>query len=313
MSHKPRGAKQRGGGTELTPSKAAILVDKNARTMVKLSQLLAIYNKPGASDLDVNGRVAARIELYKRRIARRLQKLANFVDTPEIERPRERAPLLRLPIKKESSGKRPRPYRYRPRNHRPIPNTLSSSSEAQSQMRQSGQIGMTAESERQYTFGWKRYVDFCEQFNLDPLCQSKDNPSTPSQQVLQFARYLMEHPEKAVRPAAASSYVSAVGKKLMDAKVIDSMRDIRTQEMKEYFIVSNEMQKRQSIGGTERRDQGHFPNDSNPGIFNNIGMIRNPISNTSAVDVSFRQSFSNSTTQPEIQSLSNTTANPTGS
>jgi hypothetical protein len=67
--------------THLTAEKAAILVDKNSRTIVKLSQLLEIYNKPGASDLDTRGVVAKRIEQYKRRISRRLVKLAKVLVT----------------------------------------------------------------------------------------------------------------------------------------------------------------------------------------------------------------------------------------
>lgn len=62
--------------TDLTVQKAATLVDKNSRTIMKLSQLLAIYNKPGASEKDTKGLVAHRIEMYKQRIARRLGKLA---------------------------------------------------------------------------------------------------------------------------------------------------------------------------------------------------------------------------------------------
>lgn len=62
--------------TTLTSSKAAILVDKNSRTIMKLSQLLAIYNKPGACEKDHAARVAHHIERYKQRIARRLGKLA---------------------------------------------------------------------------------------------------------------------------------------------------------------------------------------------------------------------------------------------
>ena len=55
------------------------MVDKNSRTIMKLSQLLAIYNKPGASELDKKGLVAHRIERYKHRITRRLHKLAKVL------------------------------------------------------------------------------------------------------------------------------------------------------------------------------------------------------------------------------------------
>ena len=62
--------------TDLTVQRAASLADKNSRTIMKLSQLLAIYNKPGASERDDRGLVAHRIEIYKQRITRRLGKLA---------------------------------------------------------------------------------------------------------------------------------------------------------------------------------------------------------------------------------------------
>jgi hypothetical protein len=82
---------------------------------------------------------------------------------------------------------------------------------------------MSAESERQYAFGWKRYSEYCVQHGLDPLVGEWSSGSgsgvSPAQQVMQFAKHLMQNPEKPVRPAAANSYVSAVGKKLVDAKV----------------------------------------------------------------------------------------------
>lgn len=62
--------------TTLTPHRASHLVDKNSRTIMKLSQLLAIYNTPGASEDDSRGVVSERIDRYKQRIARRLTKLA---------------------------------------------------------------------------------------------------------------------------------------------------------------------------------------------------------------------------------------------
>lgn len=65
--------------TELTTIKAAALVDKNSRTIMKLSQLLAIYNKPGASEKDEGGLVAKKIESYKQRISRRLVILAKVI------------------------------------------------------------------------------------------------------------------------------------------------------------------------------------------------------------------------------------------
>jgi hypothetical protein len=45
-----------------------------------------------------------------------------------------------------------------------------------------------------------------------------DNISA-SEQILNFAKYLISHPEKAVKPAAANSYISAVGKRLLESHV----------------------------------------------------------------------------------------------
>ena len=81
-------------------------------------------------------------------------------------------------------------------------------------------MGMTVESEKQYAFGWKRYVDFCKSRNFDPMARKKsDSENVPAAQVILFAKHLMENSEKPVKPAAANSYVSAVGKKLVDANV----------------------------------------------------------------------------------------------
>ena len=70
------GQKKPQSRTNLSVRKAAHLVDKNSRTMTKLSQLLEVYNRAGASDMDDGSLVAHRIERYKQRIGRRLLKLA---------------------------------------------------------------------------------------------------------------------------------------------------------------------------------------------------------------------------------------------
>ena len=74
--------KQESISLNLSATKAAVLVDKNSRTIVKLTQLIAIYNKPGASELDSGGLVAHRIERYKQRVTRRLNKLAKVQCLP---------------------------------------------------------------------------------------------------------------------------------------------------------------------------------------------------------------------------------------
>eukprot|EP00603_Paraphysomonas_imperforata_P001166 CAMPEP_0114414278 /NCGR_PEP_ID=MMETSP0103-20121206/1304_1 /TAXON_ID=37642 ORGANISM="Paraphysomonas imperforata, Strain PA2" /NCGR_SAMPLE_ID=MMETSP0103 /ASSEMBLY_ACC=CAM_ASM_000201 /LENGTH=289 /DNA_ID=CAMNT_0001582411 /DNA_START=54 /DNA_END=923 /DNA_ORIENTATION=+ len=95
-----------------------------------------------------------------------------------------------------------------------------------------GSLVMKEESQKQYTFGWKRYNEYCQIHNLNTLIGDKASPST---QILEFARYLMQNPGKTVKSAVANSYVSAVGKKLLEANVITAMRDIRTPELKELF------------------------------------------------------------------------------
>lgn len=59
---------------------AAHLAHKNARTMMKVMQLMEVMNNPGAEDLDTNRLVQNKIEKYKKRINRRLRKLAEWSD-----------------------------------------------------------------------------------------------------------------------------------------------------------------------------------------------------------------------------------------
>jgi hypothetical protein len=180
------------------------------------------------------------------------------VDTPESERAVERPPLLVLPTRKSRANETRRAQarvRYaRNRNNRGAA-TATATATASAGAGASGgahshsarppkapththtltkvntsgsgttvpNTTMSAESERQYAFGWKRYSEYCVQHGLDPLVGEWSSGSgsgvSPAQQVMQFAKHLMQNPEKPVRPAAANSYVSAVGKKLVDAKV----------------------------------------------------------------------------------------------
>ena len=104
-------------------------------------------------------------------------------------------------------------------------------------------LGMKEETQKQYTFGWKRYTEYCELHNLNTLLREDADADTgthtpsagPAAQILAFAQYLMQNPGKTVKSSVANSYVSAVGKKLLDAKVITAMKDIRTPELKELF------------------------------------------------------------------------------
>jgi len=81
-------SKKKGGATQIRmrTSKAANLVDKNSKTMVKLMQLLDIMQTPGAHLADTDGFITRRIEKLKMRINRRLIKLSKWADTPEEER-----------------------------------------------------------------------------------------------------------------------------------------------------------------------------------------------------------------------------------
>ena len=45
----------------MRPSEAAGLAAKNARTMVKMMQLIEVMNRPGADNLDTDGKVKAKI------------------------------------------------------------------------------------------------------------------------------------------------------------------------------------------------------------------------------------------------------------
>lgn len=71
------------------------LVDKNSRTMVKILELMEI-SQHGPADADPHLLVGRRIEKLKRRLNRRLLKLAKWSDMPQEERqPRERPAMLR--------------------------------------------------------------------------------------------------------------------------------------------------------------------------------------------------------------------------
>jgi hypothetical protein len=64
----------------MSVEQASHLSKKNARTMVKLMQLIEVMKRPGAADMDVNREVEGKIEKYKKRINRRLRKLAEWSD-----------------------------------------------------------------------------------------------------------------------------------------------------------------------------------------------------------------------------------------
>lgn len=83
-------------------------------------------------------------------------------------------------------------------------------------------------SRRQYSFGWKRYLDFCmlKGVAIDGSCP--DYKIELSELMESFLVYLVEGAEKTVTPTVANQYISAVGKFLLESKVIDSIKDIRT-------------------------------------------------------------------------------------
>ena len=119
---------------------------------------------------------------------------------------------------------------------------------------------VSEESQKQYAFGWKRYEQFCQQRGWDPLARSQpDSGNSPASQVLEFARDLMENPDKAFKPSAANSYISAIGKRLVEAKVINTVRDIRTPSLKELFAdVGRKTSSTSVSGGVSTGTQSSF-------------------------------------------------------
>jgi hypothetical protein len=68
------------------PHEAARIVDKNARTLAKINQLLEMAQRPGASEVDKDAVVMRYVEKLKARFDRRLAKLSRWCDLGYEER-----------------------------------------------------------------------------------------------------------------------------------------------------------------------------------------------------------------------------------
>lgn len=84
---------------------------------------------------------------------------------------------------------------------------------------------LSEQSKTQYGYGWSRYVKFCAEKGL-PLDAGGGSISDQMQAFLTYV--VVEDPVKTVTPAVANSYISAIGKTLMEANQLASMSQIRT-------------------------------------------------------------------------------------
>jgi hypothetical protein len=84
---------------------------------------------------------------------------------------------------------------------------------------------LTEQSKAQYGYGWNRYVKFCAEKGY-PLDASGGSISDQMEAFLTYV--VIEDPVKTVTPAVANSYVSAIGKTLIEANQLQSMAQIRT-------------------------------------------------------------------------------------
>jgi hypothetical protein len=84
---------------------------------------------------------------------------------------------------------------------------------------------LSEQSKTQYGYGWSRYVKFCTEKGL----ALDAGGGSISDQMQAFLTYVVvEDPVKTVTPAVANSYISAIGKTLMEANQLASMSQIRT-------------------------------------------------------------------------------------
>jgi hypothetical protein len=74
-------------------------------------------------------------------------------------------------------------------------------------------------SNGQYSVAWRRYIDFCKLHKLNP---TPDEATCVSDQVLNFAKYLIQNVDKPMKPETVNSYVSAVGNQLRSRNVRDT-------------------------------------------------------------------------------------------
>lgn len=105
---------------------------------------------------------------------------------------------------------------------------------------------LTEQSKTQYAYGWNRYVKYCTEKNL-PV---DGGGGSISDQMEAFLVYVItEDPVKTVTPAVANSYISAIGKTLIEGGQLESMSQIRTPKFTaqlEAFTKAHKMMKQQS-------------------------------------------------------------------
>ena len=105
---------------------------------------------------------------------------------------------------------------------------------------------LTDQSRTQYAYGWNRYVKYCAEKSL-PL---DAGDGSISEQMEAFLVYVItEDPVKTVTPSVANSYISAIGKTLMEAGQLESMSQIRTPKFTaqlEAFTKAHKLMKQQS-------------------------------------------------------------------
>jgi hypothetical protein len=111
---------------------------------------------------------------------------------------------------------------------------------------------LSEQSKTQYGYGWSRYVKFCAEKGL-PLDAGGGSISDQMQAFLTYA--VVEDPVKTVTPAVANSYISAIGKTLMESNQLASMSQIRTPKftahldayLKAFKLIKQQQQQQQQM------------------------------------------------------------------
>mmetsp|Transcript_17014 Transcript_17014/g.17766 ORF Transcript_17014/g.17766 Transcript_17014/m.17766 type:complete len:251 (-) Transcript_17014:71-823(-) len=112
---------------------------------------------------------------------------------------------------------------------------------------------LSEQSKTQYGYGWSRYVKFCAEKGL-PL---DGGGGSISDQMEAFLTYVVvEDPVKTVTPAVANSYISAIGKTLIETNQLASMSQIRTPKftahldayLKAFKLLKQQQQQQQLLG-----------------------------------------------------------------
>lgn len=115
---------------------------------------------------------------------------------------------------------------------------------------------LSEQSKTQYGYGWSRYVKFCAEKGL-PLDAGGGSISDQMQAFLTYV--VVEDPVKTVTPAVANSYISAIGKTLIEANQLASMSQIRTPKftahldayLKAFKLIKQQQQQQQQLHDKE--------------------------------------------------------------